>query len=302
MTQPENGHVPANALVTVQTGVFQNRNYSIQLETATAAAFRKAQKAGGLTISPDLGGNRDSAQQMDLHLHPAAHGSNLAPSQIRATGSTHGWGTCVDIAAGNAWFEAHCGDYGFVRESPAGETNHYRYLHPTWAPAVVLGPKQRLAVVLTDGFTGPGTDFSRSGAPLQPDTVGNFTAFCHSPAGKGGVVGGIDVWYLGTSGRWFWAGGFSIVDGSNLTDLTAQFAEPSPVPVDIPTVPVPVPQAQPTQAQPSLPEPAPVDPVSPDPHRAPVPAQPVTITTPAATTSWFAKLIAWVVAALGRKQ
>lgn len=136
MTRPVNGKCPTDALVLVQTGTYKGLPYSIYLETATAAAFKQAQDAGGLSISPPLGGDRSLLDQEHLKDEPGQYGSSLPQSKIAAPGtSTHGYGDCVDIQAGNAWFQVHCGAYGFVRESPAGENNHYRYLHPTWAEA-----------------------------------------------------------------------------------------------------------------------------------------------------------------------
>jgi hypothetical protein len=89
-----------------------------------------------MTIAAPLGADRDWAEQVALKANPRAYGSSLPSSKIASPGnSTHGWGTCVDIAAQNAWFQIHCGEYGFVRESPAGENNHYRYTAPTWAVA-----------------------------------------------------------------------------------------------------------------------------------------------------------------------
>lgn len=139
MGKPANGRAADNTLVYVQG--------NIRLETATAAAYLAAKAAGGLTISPPLGGYRSYQDQANLKADPAAYGSSLKSSQIAGPGnSTHGYGDCVDITANNAWFQTHCGSYGFVRESPAGENNHYRYLHPTWATPTV-------AVVDPNGLT-----------------------------------------------------------------------------------------------------------------------------------------------------
>lgn len=169
MTKPPNGKVPASALVTVQTGTYKGRPYVIQLERAAAAALNEAQHDHVISVYPPLGGNRSLVAQANLKANPAAYGSSLKPSQILYPGhSTHGYGTCVDIQAGNAWFAEHCHEYGFVRESPAGETNHYRYLHPTWAAAPVKPPTTTAS---TGGVTAP-----KGPADMAAPLVHNYKA------------------------------------------------------------------------------------------------------------------------------
>jgi hypothetical protein len=70
--------------------------------------------------------------------------------------------------------------------------------------------------------TGPATTYPTAGAQLAANTVGNFTGFAHA---QSVTVGGVttDVWYKGISGSWFWAGLFTTIDGTNLTDLSSQF-------------------------------------------------------------------------------
>lgn len=139
MTKPANGEVPASALALIQTGTYKGLAYSIYLETATAGAVEKARADGGITLAPPLGGYRSILDQTHLKDEPGQYGSPLPQSKIGTPGySTHGDGDCFDVLAGNAWFAAHCGEYGCVRESPAGENNHYRYLYPTWAPSTSL--------------------------------------------------------------------------------------------------------------------------------------------------------------------
>jgi hypothetical protein len=56
-----------------------------------------------------------------------------------------------------------------------------------------------------------------SGAPvdfLQPGIVGNFVGWIH-----GESVSGNSVWFKGTSGNWFWSGGFTDTGTHDLTDL-----------------------------------------------------------------------------------
>lgn len=175
MTEPANGQVPQSELVAVQSGTYAGRAYTIYLETATAAAYNKAAAAGGLTIAAPLGGDRTLQDQINLKNDPPAYGANVPASAIGSPGySTHGWGTCVDIAANNAWFQAHCGEYGFVRESPAGENNHYRYLSPTWASAAVIEHNlttdevKRVATYLNARGLGETTTASTTGINVIP--------------------------------------------------------------------------------------------------------------------------------------
>lgn len=148
MGKPANGKVPTDALVVIETGHYEDRPYTSYAETATAAAYKRARTANpNMYLAPPLGAYRSIQDQTNLKNDPGAYGSSLPKSKIAAPGnSTHGWGTCVDVGPENAWFEAHCGEYGFVRESPAGENNHYRFTSPTWAPAPV-------APVLPDGVS-----------------------------------------------------------------------------------------------------------------------------------------------------
>lgn len=52
------------------------------------------------------------------------------------------------------------------------------------------------------------------GSPLKPGTVGNFKGWVN-----GENVGGNNLWYVGTSGAYFWSGGFTSVTKSGLKDL-----------------------------------------------------------------------------------
>lgn len=176
MTRPANGEAAASTLVGVQSGVYKGLAYTIYLETATAAAYKKAEAAGGLSIAPPLGGDRTMLDQEHLKANPSQYGSSMPASKIAAAGhSTHGYGDCVDILANNAWFQAHCGEYGFVRESPAGENNHYRYLYPTWAIATTPAEKnltvdevKRVASYLNARGLGETTTASETGLNIEP--------------------------------------------------------------------------------------------------------------------------------------
>lgn len=284
MTQPANGRAAANTLVTVQG--------AMQLETATAAAYLRAKAAGGLTIAAPLGAYRSYAEQAALKANPAAYGSSLKSSQIAGPGnSTHGYGTCVDIAAGNAWFQTHCGAYGFVRESPAGENNHYRYTAPTWAaasaPAAPVATNltqdevRRVATYLNGRGLGFTTTAATTGINMLPgatasnyykevQTAGNRDGLYPTPAYKINGIPGPKTYEVEEHYR----------------DLTAPVVAP---PVVVPDPPVVVPD--PPVETPPVETTPPVDttPVESDPvvTTPPVDTTPVTtdpVVTPPATT------------------
>lgn len=80
--------------------------------------------------------------------------------------------------------------------------------------AGALQPTQRQVVSndVANGRGDPSTKNPPVGEPLAPSTIGNFSGWIH-----GENVQGNDVWFLGTSGRWFWSGGF--VGGPNTAGL-----------------------------------------------------------------------------------
>lgn len=78
----------------------------------------------------------------------------------------------------------------------------------------VIQPTQRqvASTASSNGRGDPSTTNPPVGDPLAPNTVGNFNGWIH-----GQSVEGNDVWFQGTSGRWFWSGGF--VGGPNTAGL-----------------------------------------------------------------------------------
>jgi hypothetical protein len=72
---------------------------------------------------------------------------------------------------------------------------------------------------------GPSTTSAELPDPLQPGTVGNFDGWINGEQVNDGVAN-TNIWYRGTSGNWFWAGGFTRISGDGLTDLNP------PKPVD----------------------------------------------------------------------
>jgi murein DD-endopeptidase MepM/ murein hydrolase activator NlpD len=77
------------------------------------------------------------------------------------------------------------------------------------------GPTQRVAG--PNGATrrgDPSTANPPVGDPLAPGTLGNFDGWQN-----GENVSGNQVWFRGTSGNWFWSGGFTDTGTHDLTDL-----------------------------------------------------------------------------------
>lgn len=89
------------------------------------------------------------------------------------------------------------------------------------APANVAGG-QRTTKAVVNGRAQPTSKSALSGEPLQPGTVGNFVGWV-----RGENVEGNDVWYKGTSGRWFWSGGFHEgANGTGIEDLNPKVLLP----------------------------------------------------------------------------
>ena len=121
-----NGRLAGSELTTVQ-GRIQLSNLTARAWYAMKAAA--AQAGVTLTIALPDGGYRDYATQVDMHVHPAAHGLNPNSSvPIAPAGySTHGTGNRVDIAGGQAWALLHAAQFGFTREFGAADPNHYKH-------------------------------------------------------------------------------------------------------------------------------------------------------------------------------
>lgn len=65
---------------------------------------------------------------------------------------------------------------------------------------------------------GPSTSSAELPDPLQPGTVGNFNGWIYGEQVNDGVAN-TNVWYRGTSGNFFWAGGFTEISGHDLENL-----------------------------------------------------------------------------------
>ena len=118
-----NGQVPASQLTSVP-----GSSSPAPLEKSTAAAWlnlvaacRTATGVSMVVTSP-YGGYRDLAAQQYIFDHPQGPVAISKPG-----GSSHGWGTAVDIwNHQDSWLAAHSSAYGFV-QSFGSEPWHFQY-------------------------------------------------------------------------------------------------------------------------------------------------------------------------------
>ena len=82
-----------------------------------------------------------------------------------------------------------------------------------------LGPKQRkVGANPVKRRQGASTSSKELQPRLEPHTVGNFTGWIRGQQVNDGIKNS-NIWFKGTSGDYFWAGGFTSQSTSNLTDL-----------------------------------------------------------------------------------
>ena len=154
----------------------------------------------------------DNPQAGDIFI--SRHGMyNSAHGHIGVV--VRGWdGSTFGTMEQNAGTWRYTGRYNRTKQNMLG------YLRPRNNPAqVALSTNQRQAGSQpVNRRLQPNT----SGAPIEPQLnpgeVGNFDGWI-----KGENVNGIDIWYRGISGNWFWSGGFTSqsIDGlSNLNPTT----------------------------------------------------------------------------------
>lgn len=135
-------------------------------------------------------------------------GALLKPGTV---GSFTGWKHGESVGGNDVWYQGTSGDWfwsGGFKEAPSGKG--LKDLNPTSVAA-----NQRVA-----GKNGarrrasPSSKAKETGTLLAPGTVGTFKGWKH-----GEKVSGNDVWFQGTSGDWFWSGGFTSTATKGLTDL-----------------------------------------------------------------------------------
>lgn len=140
-------------------------------------------------------------------------------------GNFDGWMRGENVDGNDVWYRGISGDWfwsgGFVE---GANGTGLKDLNPS-APALGAQQRQVLATDVVRRRSQPTSTSPEAGDPLPAGTVGNFTGWA-----RGESVAGNDVWFRGTSGHWFWSGGF--VGGANtagLADLN-QANPPTPPP------------------------------------------------------------------------
>lgn len=103
---------------------------------------------------------------------------------------------------------------GYGTSTYMGWSTNYGGGVPNLPSEVISGTQRRVLSSAPANRRGdPSTNNAVVGDPLAPGSVGNFVGWIH-----GQNVSGNDVWFKGTSGNWFWSGGFE--GGPNTAGLT----------------------------------------------------------------------------------
>lgn len=123
------------------------------------------------------------------------------------SGSAQGTHLHLEITPG----ELHFGNYGQV-----DPVSYIQARLSGGGATASLGGQQRRTIAVANGRADASSQSALVDDPLPSDVVGDFVGFRH-----GENVEGNDVWFKGTSGRWFWSGAFAGgANTANLPDLT----------------------------------------------------------------------------------
>lgn len=181
--------------------------------------FQAVAEAAGGNSSPaaDLaagertaGGNGVRRRSQPTSKSPEA-GEGLKPGTV---GIFTGWVRGESVDGIDVWFQGISGNWFWAGGFTQG---------PNLTGLKDLNQATPPATTSSQRVTGPNGCRRRVGAPntaapegesLAPSTVGNFRGWV-----RGESVEGIDVWFVGTSGDYFWAGGFTSQSTEGLTDL-----------------------------------------------------------------------------------
>ena len=148
----------------------------------------------------------------------AKEGEMLAPGTV---GNFDGWINGEAVDGNKIWFRGTSGDWFWSGGFEDKGTHDLSDLNPK---GPTLEPNQRTA-----GPNGvrrrktPSSKAPETGTLLAAGAVGNFTGWA-----TGENVNGVNLWYQGTSGDWFWAGGF--VETPSKTGLTEVKVDTTPKP------------------------------------------------------------------------
>ena len=157
----------------------------------------------------------------------------------------HGHIGVVTKVHGNGTFdtmEQNAGTWRYVGRYTRGMANMLGFLIPKNNPAVQpLEPTQRrVGANPVKRRADATTKSAEKQPPLDPHAVGNFVGWKNGERVNDGIAN-TDVWFKGTSGDWFWSGGFTSQSTAGLANLNAP-APPSvaanqrqvdPVPVNV---------------------------------------------------------------------
>lgn len=99
----------------------------------------------------------------------------------------------------------------YVDGEPVNPRNFYAQ-YQGGTPAMSSTQRQVGSVQANRRIGSPSVN-AQMGDPLLPGTIGNFKGWV-----RGDSTSGNDVWFVGTSGDYFWSGGF--IGGANVTGLT----------------------------------------------------------------------------------
>lgn len=130
----------------------------------------------------------------------AIAGEGLDPGVV---GNFTGWIRGESVSGNDVWYQGISGDWfwsgGFVE---GANGTGLKDLNAT-TPVPTSTQRVVLPTDVVRRRSQPTSKSPEAGDPLPAGTVGNFTGWVH-----GESVAGNDVWFQGTSGNWFWSGGF----------------------------------------------------------------------------------------------
>lgn len=116
--------------------------------------------------------------------------------------------------------EQNAGTWLYLGRYNRSMANVLGFLRPRNNPADVpmSGTQRKVGGNPVKRRQGPSTSSAELPDPLQPGTVGNFNGWIYGEQVSDSVAN-TNVWYRGTSGNFFWAGGFTEVSGHDLENL-----------------------------------------------------------------------------------
>lgn len=116
--------------------------------------------------------------------------------------------------------EQNAGTWRYLGRYNRSMANVLGFLRPRKNPADVpmSGTQRKVGGNPVKRRQGPSTSSAELPDPLQPGTIGNFNGWIYGEQVSDSVAN-TNVWYRGTSGNFFWAGGFTEVSGHDLENL-----------------------------------------------------------------------------------